>query len=93
MENRSQRNPNRTERWTSRLNRVAGELNIFLMVMAIGLAILDFTCFFAFKVRDALPSPARVAAEPALISKPAIAAGQPIAAVTPTKPGAVVTGW
>ena len=28
-----------------RLNRVLGEINVVLIVIAIGLAVLDFTCF------------------------------------------------
>ena len=94
MENRSQRSPGRTERLTGRLDRAARELNAFLLVLAIGLAVLDFTCFFAFKVRDALPPTARVEAEPSLMSKPAVAAGRSAAAaMTPTKPAAAATGW
>jgi hypothetical protein len=30
-----------------RLNRVFGEINVFLLAVAIGLAVLDFTCFVA----------------------------------------------
>src|SRR5205823_11248728 len=73
MENQSPRNHGQAERWTVRLDRLAGELNAFLLVLAIGLAILDFTCFFAFKVRDALPSPARIEADRSLMAKPAAA--------------------
>ena len=78
-----------------RLDRAAGELNAFLLVLAIGLAVLDFTCFFAFQVRDALPSPARLEATHghALVTKPAPAAGQqPVAAIAPTRP-AMAGGW
>jgi hypothetical protein len=35
-----------------RLDRNAGELNTFLMVFAIGLAILDATCLTVLKLRD-----------------------------------------
>jgi hypothetical protein len=37
-----------------RLDRCAGELNAFLMVLAVGLAILDGTCFTALRFGDAL---------------------------------------
>ncbi|MGC2413210.1 MAG: hypothetical protein WA459_11010 [Stellaceae bacterium] len=30
-----------------RLNRVFGEINVFLLAVAIGLAVLDLTCFVA----------------------------------------------
>ena len=93
MENQSPRNHGRAEPWTVRLDRLAGELNAFLLVLAIGLAILDFTCFFAFKVRDALPSPARIEADRSLMAKPAAATGQPMSAIAPTKPAAGTAGW
>jgi hypothetical protein len=32
------------------LDRWAGELNAFLMVLAVGLAVLDFTCFTALHI-------------------------------------------
>ncbi len=41
--------------WVVRLDRVARELNVILVVIAIGLAILDFTCFLMLQIRDALP--------------------------------------
>jgi len=31
-------------------------MNAFLLVLAIGLATLDLTCLWAFKLRDALPA-------------------------------------
>jgi hypothetical protein len=37
-----------------RLDRLAGELNAFLMVFAIGLAILDATCFVAMRTSTAI---------------------------------------
>ena len=33
-----------------RLNRILGELNVLLMAIAVGLAVLDFTCFVALRV-------------------------------------------
>ena len=35
-----------------RLDRLAGDMNGYLLVFAIGLAILDFTCFVAFEATD-----------------------------------------
>ena len=32
-----------------RLNRMFGEINAFLLALAIGLAVLDFTCFALLK--------------------------------------------
>jgi hypothetical protein len=40
-----------------RLDRVAGELNAFLLVLAIGLAVLDLTCFMTLEVSQALQHP------------------------------------
>jgi hypothetical protein len=39
-----------------RLDRVAGQLNAFLVVLAIGLALLDLTCFSAITVEQAIAS-------------------------------------
>lgn len=33
-----------------RLNRMLGELNVLLTAVAVGLAVLDFTCFLALRV-------------------------------------------
>lgn len=45
----------------ARMDRAAADVNAVLLVLAIGLAALDFSCFFAFKLRDALPPPAAAA--------------------------------
>jgi hypothetical protein len=37
-----------------RVNYLAGEMNAFLVVLAIGLAILDTTCFLAMRTSDAI---------------------------------------
>jgi len=34
--------------WKRRLDRVLGEINVVLVALAIGLAVLDITCFVAF---------------------------------------------
>jgi hypothetical protein len=38
-----------------RLDRLAGDMNAFLFAFAIGLAILDTTCFVAIRVSQAFP--------------------------------------
>jgi hypothetical protein len=43
-----------------RLDRLAGDLNVLLVVVAIGLATLDATFFFTQKVVDHLPPVTRV---------------------------------
>lgn len=43
-----------------RLDRLAGDLNVLLVVVAIGLATLDMTFFFTQKVVDHLPPVTRV---------------------------------
>lgn len=40
-----------------KLDRWAGELNAFLTVFAVGLAIMEFTCFVALKAQSSLPPP------------------------------------
>jgi hypothetical protein len=47
--------PSRTN-LTARLDRAAGDMNAFLLVLAIGLATLDLTCLWALKMRDLLPA-------------------------------------
>src|SRR5438477_106030 len=46
----------------ARLERAAGDMNAFLLVLAIGLATLDLTCLWAFKLQDALPAMTRPSA-------------------------------
>jgi len=54
-----------------RIDRVAGDLNVLLVVIAIGLATLDLTCLWAFKMRDLLPAMARSTATSTMaINKP-----------------------
>jgi len=54
-----------------RIDRVAGDLNVLLVVIAIGLATLDLTCLWAFKMRDALPAMAHATATSTMaINKP-----------------------
>ena len=62
MQNRlPEKNP-RPSSLVARLDRAARDMNAFLLVLAIGLATLDLTCLWAFKLRDSLPSPSRATA-------------------------------
>jgi hypothetical protein len=54
-----------------RLDRAAGNMNAYLLVIAIGLAALDFTCFWIFQARKALPPSGRTGANAAINSAPA----------------------
>jgi len=55
----------------ARLDRAAGDMNAFLLVLAIGLATLDLTCLWAFRMRDLLPAMARATATSTMaINKP-----------------------
>jgi hypothetical protein len=44
-----------------RLDRVAGDLNVLLAAVAIGLATLDMTCFVGQRLVDNLPKATRIA--------------------------------
>jgi hypothetical protein len=41
--------------WVRRLDRIAADLNVLLLVIALGLATLDFTFYVTEKVIDNLP--------------------------------------
>jgi len=58
--------------WFNRLDSAAAQVNPVLLVLAIGLAVLDFTCLFAIELRDALPTARRIAAERALAAAASI---------------------
>jgi hypothetical protein len=81
MDNRTERSPDRKQPLINRLDAAAQDLNAILLVLAIGLAVLDFTCFFAFEVRNAIPP--RIAADASLIATPATAAIPPAQAMAP----------
>ena len=49
--------------WMRRIDRFAGDLNVVLVVMAIGLATVDLTFLFTQKVIDHLPPVTRVVYE------------------------------
>jgi hypothetical protein len=56
----SPRNPFFRSEWLRRLDRTAGELNVFLVVFLIGIAALDVTFLIAQRVIDRLPQVIRV---------------------------------
>jgi hypothetical protein len=80
------------KRWFNRLDSAATEVNPVLLVLAIGLAVLDFTCLFAIEMRAALPLVRRVGAEPSPAAKPSIPADQSVIAWVPAKPAPPAAG-
>ena len=92
MENRSPQNRPKATRLIDRLDRLAREMNAFLLVLAIGLAVLDMTGFVAFTIRDAAPSLARGSVDPSDAARRAASQGPSVAVLVPTKPDAHVTG-
>ena len=71
MQNRSPKKHLPPRSLAARLDRAAGDVNAFLLVLAIGLATLDLTCLWAFKMRDLLPAMARSTATSTMaINKP-----------------------
>ena len=55
MDNSTQRRPVIRRRLMDRLDAATQDLNAVLLALAIGLAVLDFTCFFVFEVRKSIP--------------------------------------
>lgn len=70
--------PNRSTRWEwfRRLDRIAADLNVLLVMFAIGLAALDLTFLVTQRLIDRLPAMTRIVyvAQPAV--SPSIPAGQ-----------------
>jgi len=64
---------NKTSRWPrqlmQRVDKVAADLNVVLLIFAVGLATLDFTFLVTQKVVDRLPQVTRVIDQP--VSTPA----------------------
>jgi hypothetical protein len=56
----SPRNPTFLREWMRRLDRAAADLNVLLVVFAIGLAALDVTFLFSQQLIDRLPQVTRV---------------------------------
>jgi len=94
MLNRSPQENNSPKRLLTRLERVAGEMNAFLFVLALGLAALDLTCLWAFRMADALPAMARSNATGAVMpNKPAVLPGRTMAPQAPSNSSASINGW
>ena len=74
MDNRLRRRDNNRKGLVDRLDRATRDVNMFLLVLAIGLATLDFTVFCAVKVTTAMPPPHTVAAQAAIPARPAASA-------------------
>jgi hypothetical protein len=70
----------------ARLDRAAEKMNAFLLVLAIGLAVLDFTCFWVLQIRNTLPPVTRVSASPSRAAQAATPAGGALVAATPSRP-------
>lgn len=66
----SRRNRPARKEWLNRLDRIAGDLNVLLVCIALGLAALDATFLFTQKVIDSLPQVTRVVDGPALAANP-----------------------
>jgi hypothetical protein len=85
MENRAPRDDAAAKRLIDRLDRAAQDMNAVLIVLALGLAALDATCFVAFEVRDSVKTGARISAD-ASLAMPVMAAAQSPTAPAPNKP-------
>jgi hypothetical protein len=68
----SPRNPTVLRGWMRRLDRAAADLNVLLVVFAIGLAALDVTFLFSQQLIDRLPQVTRVVD----VERPAASPGQ-----------------
>jgi hypothetical protein len=55
----------RSSGWYKRLDRIAADLNVILVIFAVGLATLDLTFLVTQKVIDRLPQVTRVVDAPA----------------------------
>jgi hypothetical protein len=62
MHSSPDQNPPAKALWR-RLDRVAGEMNALLLLLALGLASLDLSCFIAFKIAGMPMSRINIAAE------------------------------
>jgi hypothetical protein len=50
MQHQPSSNDHPARHWLHRLNRMLAEINVFLLAVAIGLAVLNFSCFVALRV-------------------------------------------
>ena len=58
----------RTSQLMERIDRIAGDLNVILLIFAVGLATLDLTFVVTQKVVDRLPQVTRLADDAAPVS-------------------------
>ena len=94
MLNRSPQPDDSPKRLLARLDRLAGEMNAFLFVLALGLAALDLTCLWAFRMADALPTMGRNNPTGAVMpNKSAVLPGRTMAAQAPSNSSASINGW
>jgi hypothetical protein len=89
MQNRWAKRDRSKKRLLNRIDRVAGEMNVFLLIVAIGLAFLDFTCFFVLETRGTIPAQHRAAAF-GKGTKVQLDGSTPTAIAAPTRPAG---GW
>jgi hypothetical protein len=65
---------NKTSRWPrqlmQRVDKIAADLNVVLLIFAVGLATLDFTFLVTQKVVDRLPQVTRVVEQPVSTPEP-----------------------
>jgi len=90
MEDRTRQSNHPKQRLVNRLDAATRDLNAVLLVLAIGLAVLDLTCFLAVEIRSALP-PTRTGSAALAEPRPATPLGN--AAAPAAKAGAAATGW
>ena len=94
MLDRSPQEDDSRKRLLVRLDRLAGEMNAFLFVLALGLAALDLTCLWAFRMADAFPTMGRNNPAGAVMpNKPAVLPGRTMAAQAPSNSSASINGW
>jgi len=89
MENRLPDKDPRLRSLAARLDRAARDMNAFLLVLAIGLATLDLTCLWAFKMRDALPAMSHQSAN----ATAAVNQQPPSKPAPNSQPGPPRSGW
>ena len=92
MLNRSPQEDDSPKHLLARLDRVAREMNAFLLVLALGLAALDLTCLWAFKLQDALPAMTRTSAASSTAINSNGAINKPAQAKPAPKPNPTAAG-
>jgi hypothetical protein len=67
--------PGQRHEFLRRVDKIAGDLNVVLLIFAIGLATLDFTFLVTQKVVESLPPATRMVSDP---SQPSLGNPPPI---------------